>query len=62
MKKIMMMTLLVGSFIVRGEATLATGAGAGYNNYASEKVATKRIERNARMIQEKDLYLTKYHR
>jgi len=62
MKNIMMMALLVGSFAVRGEIALATGAGAGYNNYVSEKITVEKIERNTRMIEEKKFYLTKYHR
>ena len=62
MKNIIMMALLVGSFLVKGEITLATGAGAGYNNYASEKAAVNDIKRSTRVIQEKDFYLTKYHR
>ena len=62
MKKIMMMALLVGSFAVKGETALAAGAGAGYNNYLSEKTVAEGIERNTRMLQEKNFYLTKYHR
>lgn len=56
------MVLLVGSFAVKGEATFAAGAGAGYNNYKSEKVVAEKIERNTRMLDEKNLYLKKYHR
>ena len=62
MKKIMIMALLVGSFAFKGETTLAAGAGAGYNNYASERITAEKIERNTRMIEEEYFYLTKYHR
>ena len=62
MKKIIMMALLVGSFAVKGEVSLASGAGAGYNNYMSEKAAVENIERSTRMVQEENFYLTKYHR